>query len=124
MNEIHQLLANGYFWGFLGTLATAILGYKSVLAPIIEERRRRQYLASNGNGSASKISIKKVTSFDELKAVVEILQGELERKDKAHIKELARAYIRIEALETENSRLYDDLEQVKDRLHRAKINHE
>lgn len=119
LRQIGQLLNNGAFWVFLGTCVTAFYTYKAAVLPALEERRKKKVLDGNGRADPNK-----ATSFEELKAVVEILQRELERKDEAHNRELIRAYSRIEAVEGENEKLYKEIEKLKDRLHRAHINHE
>lgn len=117
--QISQLFNNPAFWVFLGTCVTGYFTYRAAVVPLIEERRKRKVTDEEGNPDP-----KKATSFDELKAVVEILQRELVRKDEAHSRELIRAYTRIEAVEKENERCYTEIEKLKDRLHKAHINHE
>lgn len=117
--QVGQLLNNPAFWVFLGTCVTAFFTYKAAIVPIMDERRKQRVTDSHG-----KADPKKATSFDELKAVVEILQGELQRKDVAHNNELIRAYTRIEALEKDNTKLYEEIDHLKARLHKAHINHE
>lgn len=117
--QIGELLDNPAFFVFLGTCVTGYFTYKAAVLPVLEQRRKQK--VTDGDGKADP---KKATSFEELKAVVEILQGELDRKDKAHQNEMIRAYTRIEILEKTNSKMFDEIEHLKDRLHKAHINHE
>lgn len=63
---ITKLLDNPAFWTFLGIAVTAYFGYKQVI---------KKYAPK---------PIQKASSFEELRAVVEVLQGELIKKDKRH----------------------------------------
>lgn len=125
-HQIGELLDNPAFFVFLGTCVTAFFTYKAAVLPMLEQRRKQK--VTDGDG---RVDPKKATSFDELKAVVEILQGELDRKDKAHQNELLRTYTRIESLEKsndkltgENVHLFEEVERLKVRLHKAHINNE
>ena len=69
-NAIAQLLNNPAFWVFLGTLVTAYYGYK-------------QAVKMTPAGKA-KTQARNASSFEELRSVVEVLQGELIKKDKRH----------------------------------------
>jgi hypothetical protein len=115
----HELLNNAAFWGFLGACVIAFFGYKGAVAPYIFKQRHKHLL----NGE-KRINVKRVTSFDELKAVVEILQKENERKDaalheqeKRHQSAMQYAYKRIDEL-------YGEIDNLKRRLHEAHINNE
>lgn len=67
---ILALLNNAAFWGFLGTFVIAYFGYKQVI------KKTPMGIA--------KQKVKNISSFEELRAVVEVLQGELIKKDKRH----------------------------------------
>ena len=73
MHEIAEafsdLLRNGAFWTFLGVLVTSYFGYKEVTK-------------RSPTGQAKKV--RNASSFEELRAVVEVLQSELVKKDKRH----------------------------------------
>jgi hypothetical protein len=64
------LLNNPAFWGFLGTFVVAYFGYKQVIKKTPAGIARQK--------------VKNVSSFEELRAVVEVLQNELVKKDKRH----------------------------------------
>lgn len=111
MEAIKALLNNGAFWIFLGTCVTAYFTYKGLLLPY-QKRNKPQVMVRNAS------------TFEELKAAVELLQTISERKDKQHSTEVSRLLKRIEDLETANGELYDQVEHLKDRLRKAHINHE
>lgn len=92
MDAIIRLLDNPAFWVFLGTLVTAYLGYKSVAAknPQIQVKKK----------------LRNATNFEELKAVVEVLQNELENKDKRHRAELKQYDDKFDRVEAELRDLY------------------
>lgn len=69
-HEISDLLNNPAFWTFLGVFATSYFGYKAIVSRTPEAKQ--------------KAAVKKATSFEELRAVVEVLQQELINKDKRH----------------------------------------
>jgi hypothetical protein len=52
---------------------------------------------------------KDATTFEELRSVVEILQAELEKKDKRHEHEVKTLYARIDRLTDENIQLHADV---------------
>lgn len=64
------LLNNPAFWVFLGTFVTTYFGYKQVV--------------KKTPAGIAKQRVKNISSFEELRAVVEVLQGELIKKDKRH----------------------------------------
>lgn len=72
LDYINNLSNNPAFWIFLGTLVTAYFGYKGII-------KKTQ---------PTKHKIRTASSFEELRSVVEILQNELEKKDKRHRREL------------------------------------
>lgn len=124
MSELHQLLNNGAFWTFLGTITVAYFGYKVALVPYLKDQKRKKIINGDIDSRVPPmphLNVKKVSSFDELKEVVGVLQKELERKDKVmqeqdirYREELMRAYGRIDDL-------YQELDKVKQRLSRARI---
>lgn len=66
LEAINNLLANPAFWTFLGLAIPAYFGYKKVV---------QKYTPR---------PVQKASSFEELRAVVEVLQSELIKKDKRH----------------------------------------
>jgi hypothetical protein len=123
MNDFHLLINNGAFWGFMGTVVVAFFGYRGLLVPYIEDQKRKKYTNGNGDGNY-KMNIKRVTSFDELKAVVEILQNELDRKDKMMQRQDERHRIELKGAYTRIDELYEEIDKLKERLHKAHINEE
>lgn len=111
MEAVKQLLSNGAFWAFLGVFVTAYFSYKGLLLPYQKKR-------------SGKVDVSKASTFDELKAAVELLQTISERKDGQHSREVVRLYERITHLEETNNQLYDEVERLKERLRKAHINHE
>lgn len=114
MEALRELLNNTAFWAFLGVFSTGYFGYKGLLLPYREKQRRR-------NG---RVDVKNVNTFEELKAAIELLQTIAERKDESHVKEVNRLLKRIESLEGANDGLYEEVEHLKERLRKARINHE
>lgn len=92
MDSILKLLDNPAFWVFLGTIVTSYLGYKGIVA--------------KNPKSQVKKKIRNATSFEELKAVVEVLQNELENKDKRHRSELKQYDDKFDRVEAELRDLY------------------
>lgn len=66
---ISELVKNGAFWTFLGVCVTSYFGYKEV---------------ARRSPTAQKKNVKAANSFEELRAVVEVLQDELHKKDRRH----------------------------------------
>ena len=88
-----QLLSNPAFWVFLGTFVTAYYGYKAVA---------RRY-------PSSKKAVKNASSFEELRAVVEVLQGELVKKDKRHKDDTDYLLSQLRELRDDNRQLTNNL---------------
>lgn len=119
---IKELLNNGAFWGFLGTFSVAYFGYKGLLVPAIEERKKRK--AAEGNGYAHKINLQRVTTFEELKDVVGILQAELKRRIEDDIEKDKRHAAERQQWSAEVQELREQIEHLKERLRKAHINNE
>lgn len=114
MDALSELLNNGAFWAFLGVFSTAYFTYKGLLIPYRDRQRKAR----------GRVDVKNVSTFEELKAAIELLQTIAERKDAYHAKEVVRLLGRIKTLEDANDLLYTEIEHLKERLRKARINHE
>lgn len=111
MEAIRELFNNPAFWAFAATAISGWFTYKGLFVPYQNKKK-------------GKIDVKNVSTFEELKAAVELLQSLSERKDKQHQQEVERLYTRIHNLETDNDEMYKELTRLKTRLREAGINHE
>ena len=85
LDYISNLLENPAFWTFLGIFVSSYFGYKAIVKKIPSPKQK----------------IKNASSFEELRSVVEILQNELEKKDKRHRKELENYDLKLEHIRDE-----------------------
>lgn len=69
-NALSSLVNNPAFWTFLGIFVTAYFGYKQVV--------------KKSPAGLAKQKVRNANSFEELRAVVEVLQEELVKKDRRH----------------------------------------
>lgn len=92
MEAILRLVDNPALWGFLGVFVTAYLSYRGIM-------RKNPQLGV-------KKKIRNATNFEELKAVVEVLQNELESKDRRHRSELKQYDDKYDRIEAELRDLY------------------
>lgn len=93
MDTIRELFSNAAFWVFLGTAVTAFFGYKGIIA------RYPKKIPDP----------KKASTFEELMAIVELLQGELTKKDKRYSDDINYVLQRIKELRDENADLRENL---------------
>lgn len=112
MDHLLQLINNPAFWLFLGTFVTAYFGYKGIVKKEI----------SNHPIKEAKKQIKNATNFDELRAVVEILQGELEKKDERHTLELKQYDDKFARIDAELQDLYVERGQMIKLLRKHGLN--
>ena len=92
---IQTLVNNPAFWTFLGIAVTSYFGYKQVMkkTPV----------------GKMKADVHNVSSFEELRAVVEVLQGELLKKDKRHKDDTDYILSQLREARSEVGRLTQDL---------------
>lgn len=91
VEKIWELLNNEALWLFLGTFVTAYLGYKGLVRKMPNK------------------AIRKANSFEEVIAVVELLQKELEKKDKRHKEDTEYLLGQVRDLRTDNRELAQQL---------------
>lgn len=92
MEAIEALFGNPAFWTFLGLAIPAYFGYKQVA---------KKYAPKP----------KQASSFEELRAVVEVLQGELLKKDKRHKDDTDYLLLQLRAVRDDNRDLSTKLAQ-------------
>lgn len=105
LDAFHDLINNSAFWLFMGTLVSAVFAYRTAWIPY---RNRNK-----------PVNVAKASSFEELKAAVEILGDVIERQDKAHMGEVNRLYKRIGKLEENEDRLTLKVDTLQRKLREA-----